>query len=90
MSISKRLTKYPRGAGDIGDIGDIFCKSLKLLDFLNAHAGDISGIFSGTGINPPKPRLRDHRSLSKMEAVRKPMTAMAGFITVRTSHEKNH
>ena len=51
----KRLAKYPCGGGDIGDIGDIFRKSLKLLDFLNAHGGDISGDIFGDGDLSPLP-----------------------------------
>ena len=49
---SDKAPKYPCGGGDIGDIGDIFRKSLKLLDFLNAHDGDISGDIFGDGDIP--------------------------------------
>ena len=53
ISVCKRIKKYPRGAGDIGDIGDIFRKSLKLLDFLQVHPGDIPGDIFGDGDKSP-------------------------------------
>ena len=52
ISVCKGITKYPREAGDFGDIGDIFRKPLKLLDFLSAHGGDISGDIFGDGDIP--------------------------------------
>lgn len=54
ISVCKRITKYPREAGDIGDIGDIFRKSLKFQHFLNGSAGDILGDIFGYGdLSPP-------------------------------------
>ena len=56
MYICKRRAKYPCGGGDIGDNGDIFRKSLKLLDFLRALDGDIPGdIFVDGDKSPSSP-----------------------------------
>ena len=60
MSEYKRLAKYPCGGGDIGDIGDIFRKSLKLLDFLQAPSGDIPGDIFGDGDLSPFLRAKAH------------------------------
>lgn len=90
ISVCKRIQKNPRGAGDIGDIGDIFRKSLKLLDFLNISDGDISGDIFGDGDKSPPAPARADRSISEMETVQKSMTAIAGFITVRPSRKKKH
>ena len=49
VRMKKPNPRNPERRGDFGDIGDIFRKSLKLLDFLNAHRGDISGDFFGDG-----------------------------------------
>ena len=55
ISVCKRIQKNPRGAGDIGDIGDIFRKSMKLLDFLNISEGDILGDIFLDGDLSPRP-----------------------------------
>lgn len=81
--------RNPRQPADFADFADIFRKSLKLLGFSRIHGEDILRISTRMRIYPRiSSCARDRRTLSKMEAVRKSMTAMAGFITVRTSREK--
>ena len=53
--------------------------------FANPLRGYFGGYFLGRGFIP---YACADRTLSKMETVRKSMTAIAGFITVRPSHEK--
>lgn len=88
IRVCKRITKYPREAGDFGDIGDIFRNSLKLQDFLRAPDGDIHGDIFGDG--DLSPSARDHRRLSKSEKVRKPEAVNAGLMVAQPFLEKNH
>lgn len=81
--------RNPRQPADFADFADIFRKSLKLLGFPRIHDEDILRISTRMRIYPRiSSCARDRRTLSEMETAQKTMTAIAGFITVRPSHEK--
>lgn len=83
--------RNPRHPVDFVDFVDIFHKSLKLLCFLLIHGVDILWIFSWTRIYPWIFLLRTRPPKTfQNKTARKSMAAIAGFITVRPSHEKNH